>query len=222
MANGKVLVELFYDVLSPYSYFSFEVICRSKSHWKQMELSLRPALLGGIFKALGSQPPPKSVARSKYMSTELKRFSNYYNVPFKLPKNFGEFQLQGSLKAQRLLTAVEMNFNSHLEGVSRQVYRAVFVTNSDITQDQNLFQACTDAGFSSNRGEDLLNMITTDKVKLKLKESTREALDNGAFGMPTFFLHKNGKREMFFGSDRMFMIAHYLGESWPPPTVNSV
>jgi len=40
-----------------------------------------------------------------------------------------------------------------------------------------------------------------------LDETTAEALDAGAFGVPTFVLHKGKRRELFFGVDHMDFLA---------------
>nr|KAF6338086.1 glutathione S-transferase kappa 1 [Pipistrellus kuhlii] len=46
-------VELFYDVLSPYSWLGFEILCRYKNIWN-VHLQLRPSLIAGIMKSSGS------------------------------------------------------------------------------------------------------------------------------------------------------------------------
>ncbi|XP_060012472.1 glutathione S-transferase kappa 1 isoform X3 [Lagenorhynchus albirostris] len=46
-------LELFYDVLSPYSWLAFEVLCRYKNIWN-VSLQLRPTLIAGIMKDSGS------------------------------------------------------------------------------------------------------------------------------------------------------------------------
>ena len=40
-------LELFYDIVSPYSYFAFECLERYRARW-QIDLVLRPAFLGGV------------------------------------------------------------------------------------------------------------------------------------------------------------------------------
>ncbi|XP_054242576.1 glutathione S-transferase kappa 1 isoform X2 [Indicator indicator] len=50
---GRTVVELFYDVVSPYSWLGFEVLCRYQHVWN-IDLRLRPAFLGGIMQATGS------------------------------------------------------------------------------------------------------------------------------------------------------------------------
>ncbi|XP_043935779.1 glutathione S-transferase kappa 1 isoform X2 [Protopterus annectens] len=51
-ASGKLL-ELFYDVVSPYSWLAFEVLCRYRNVWN-VDLRLRPGFLGGLMNLSGS------------------------------------------------------------------------------------------------------------------------------------------------------------------------
>ena len=58
--------------------------------------------------------------------------------------------------------------------------------------------------------------MNSDEVKTLLKDTTTDAVDDGAFGLP-FIIIKQGKDhlgiddETFFGSDRFEVIAHKLG-----------
>jgi glutathione S-transferase kappa 1 len=57
MAVKRVPVKLFYDVISPYSYFAFETIVRYKSLWNKMDLQLKPVHLFALLKASDNSPP---------------------------------------------------------------------------------------------------------------------------------------------------------------------
>ena len=52
----------------------------------------------------------------------------------------------------------------------------------------------------------LLELIQTDPVKEKLKQTTQAAADRGAFGVPTFFVGD----EIFFGKERLGQIEEEL------------
>lgn len=54
--DGKT-VELFYDVVSPYSYLAFELLTRYNKRWQNMELKLRPAYLRDVMIKTGNQSP---------------------------------------------------------------------------------------------------------------------------------------------------------------------
>ncbi|XP_058241462.1 glutathione S-transferase kappa 1-like isoform X3 [Hemibagrus wyckioides] len=53
MSNSRKKIELFYDVVSPYTWLAFEVLCRYRKVWN-VELKLRPAYLGGVMLGSGS------------------------------------------------------------------------------------------------------------------------------------------------------------------------
>ncbi|XP_064803823.1 glutathione S-transferase kappa 1-like isoform X3 [Oncorhynchus masou masou] len=61
MASSRKVIELFYDVVSPYSWLGFEVMCRYRNVWN-IDLKLRPAFLGGIMQGSGSLSAMRFVA----------------------------------------------------------------------------------------------------------------------------------------------------------------
>ncbi|XP_022366092.1 glutathione S-transferase kappa 1 isoform X6 [Enhydra lutris kenyoni] len=174
-------LELFYDVLSPYSWLGFEVLCRYKNIWN-ISLQLRPSFIAGIMKD------------------------------------------SGSLSAMRFLTAVSMEHPEMLEKVSRELWMRVWSRDEDITEPQSILAAAEKAGMSSEQARGLLEKISTPKVKNKLKETTEAACKYGAFGLPITVAHLDNQTHMLFGSDRMELLAHLLGEKWMgpvPPAINA-
>lgn len=51
--SKRVTVELFYDIVSPYSALGWTLLQRYKSVWP-MTLTLRPFFLGGVMKAVNN------------------------------------------------------------------------------------------------------------------------------------------------------------------------
>ncbi|PNJ51851.1 GSTK1 isoform 5 [Pongo abelii] len=174
-------VELFYDVLSPYSWLGFEILCRYQNIWN-INLQLRPSLITGIMKD------------------------------------------SGSLSAMRFLTALNLEHPEMLEKASRELWMRVWSRNEDITEPQSILAAAEKAGMSAEQAQGLLEKMSTPKVKNQLKETTEAACRYGAFGLPITVAHVDGQTHMLFGSDRMELLAHLLGEKWMgpvPPAVNA-
>ncbi|KAF6085927.1 glutathione S-transferase kappa 1 [Phyllostomus discolor] len=167
-------VELFYDVLSPYSWLGFEILCRYKNVWN-IQLQLRPSLIAGIMKD------------------------------------------SGSLTAMRFLTAVNMEHPEMLEKASRELWMRVWSRDEDITDPQSILAAAEKAGMSTQQARGLLEKTSAPQVKNKLKETTEAACKYGAFGLPVTVAHVDGQTHMLFGSDRMELLAHLLGEKWMGP-----
>uniref|UniRef100_A0A8C8RXC5 Glutathione S-transferase kappa n=1 Tax=Pelusios castaneus TaxID=367368 RepID=A0A8C8RXC5_9SAUR len=222
MGGSKKLVEIFYDVVSPYSWLGFEALCRYRHNWN-IDLRFRPAFLGGIMAATGNQPPAMIPKRGEYMMKDIKRMAKYYQVPMQIPKDFVESVIRkGSLSAMRFITAVDMAQPQFLEPVSRELWMRIWSRDEDITQSESMLAAAEKAGIPSELAQKLLAMISSSEVKNRLKETTEEALKHGAFGMPAIVAHVNGKAHLFFGSDRLELLGNFIGEKWqgPVPTTS--
>ncbi|XP_044535543.1 glutathione S-transferase kappa 1 isoform X3 [Gracilinanus agilis] len=210
MANLPRKLELFYDVLSPYSWLGFELLCRYQNIWN-INLQLRPSFIAGIMKDSGNKPPALVPRKGKYMMMDLQHLKNFYQVPIRIPKDFLNVILEkGSLNAMRFLTAVNMEKPEMLEKVSRELWMRIWS------------RAAEKAGLSKEQAKRLLENSSTDKVKNKLKETTSAACNYGAFGLPTIVVHMDNKPCVIFGSDRMEVLAYLLGEQWLGPMPSAV
>ncbi|XP_062321885.1 LOW QUALITY PROTEIN: glutathione S-transferase kappa 1-like [Osmerus eperlanus] len=228
MSSSKKVIELFYDVVSPYSWLGFEVMCRYRHFWN-IELKLRPAFLGGVMQESGNKPPGMVPNKFKYMTSDLQRLSKYFDVPIGFPADPFEVMFQkGSLRAMRFVAAVqerEVGGDKQVEKVSRELWRRIWCEDKDITLPESLSEAAVKAGISAGEIEELLKLSQSRLLKLsqsqqikdKLKSSTENALEYGAFGFPMVVCHVNGKTEAFFGSDRFELMAHCIGEKWEGP-----
>lgn len=211
-------VQLFYDVLSPYSWVAFEILCRYQKKWN-ITLDLCPFFLSGIMKGSDNRPPGVVPAKANYMGKDLRRLATYYQIPLQTPSNVPEaLFVKGSLSAMRLLTATKIGSQDHVEVLSRQLWNRIWGTDKDITTEESLREACATAGLELELADNLIGQIGESSVKEELKRSTQEALDLGAFGAPFIVIHDDdGNKERFFGSDRFELIAFTLGERWEGP-----
>lgn len=212
-----VLVELFYDVVSPYSWLGFEVLCRYQHIWN-IDLRFRPAFLGGIMQSTGNKPPAMLPKRAEYLLKDIKRMAKYYQVPVTLSEDvFQRILGNSSLGAMRFITAADMTQPKYLEPLSREFWLRFWSQHEDISQVESILAVAEKAGLSSELTQKLLEMISSPAVKNRLKETTEEAVKYGAFGMPAVVAHVNGKPHLFFGSDRLELLASIIGEKWLGP-----
>ncbi|NWR76801.1 GSTK1 transferase, partial [Centropus unirufus] len=209
---GRTRVELFYDVVSPYSWLGFEVLCRYQHIWN-IDLHFRPAFLGGIMQATGNKPPAMLPKRAEYLLKDINRMAKYYQVPVKI--SGGDFQRilgTSNLGAMRFITAIDMTQPRYLEPLSREFWMRFWSQHEDISQPENILAVAQQAGLSSEVSQKLLGMISSPAVKNRLKETTEEAIKYGAFGMPAVVAHVNGEPHLFFGSDRLELLGSVIGE----------
>ncbi|NXK68838.1 GSTK1 transferase, partial [Sylvietta virens] len=212
---GRTVVELFYDVISPYSWLAFEVLCRYRHIWN-IDLRFRPAFLGGIMQQTGNQPPALVPKRGEYLLKDVKRMAKYYQVPVRMAaddfKRIIGTKIPPSLMAMRFITAMDMTNPQYLEPLSREFWMRFWSQNEDISQPENILAVARQAGLSAELSQKALEMISSPAVKDRLKETTAEALKHGAFGMPAIVAHYDGKPHLFFGSDRLELLGSIIGE----------
>ncbi|XP_056114450.1 glutathione S-transferase kappa 1-like [Rhinichthys klamathensis goyatoka] len=220
MSSPRKVVELFYDVVSPYSWLAFEVLCRYRNIWN-IDLKFKPAFLGGVMQGSGNRPPAVIPNKFYYMNTDLKRLSEYFVVPLNPPSNPVEAMFEkGSLNAMRFVTAVaekDKEGDVLVERVSRELWKRIWSTDQDITQPASFIEVGLKAGLSANEVEEILTLAKSQPIKDKLKSVTQEVLEYRCFGFPCTVCHVNGKAEVFFGSDRFELMAHCIGEKWMGP-----
>uniref|UniRef100_A0A8C5J5T7 Glutathione S-transferase kappa 1 n=1 Tax=Junco hyemalis TaxID=40217 RepID=A0A8C5J5T7_JUNHY len=176
---GRTLVELFYDVISPYSWLAFEALCRYRHIWN-IELRFRPAFLGGIMQQTGNKPPAMLPKRGEYLLKDMKRMAKYYQVPLRIsPDAFQHIMGTSSLTAMRFITAIDMTNPQYLEPLSRQFWMCFWSQYEDISQPENILATARQAGLSEELSQKALEMASSPPVKDRLKDTTTEALKHG-------------------------------------------
>lgn len=212
MAPRKV--ELFYDIVSPYSYLAAVALERytrgPQPHW-DLELSWRPAFLGGVFKLVGNVPPASLPQRAPYLLKDIARLSRLFDVPMSMPDPFPA----DTLRCMRLLTAVRMEEPMHLGPLSLRLWRRHWGEGLEVHSDEALLGALAECGVA--HAEALLARTSDALVKAELKRATDEVVARGAFGFPAYFVDIDGEDELFFGSDRLELLAFLLGLPWGGP-----
>ena len=194
-------VDFIFDVASPNMYVCHKLIPDFETR-TGVEFEYIPCLLGGIMKLSGNQPPFVAFAeipnKNKYQFIEIERFIKQHQLTeFKFNSNFpmNTVQIQrGSLAAQELGI-----FDEYLE----IVLEAMWEKNLNLA-DIDIFQSTL-----SNNNIDtgsIMEIITSQDCKDKLISNTSDAVDRGAFGVPTFFFED----QIFFGKDHLHQLEEYI------------
>lgn len=178
-------IEFFFDVASPYSYLASTVITEVGAR-AGAPVRWRPFLLGGVFRAVGNQPPATLAVRAPYMLTDLHRWAQRYGVPFQMPSFFPI----NSLLPMRALASLP---EDALPAAAGAVFRAHWAEGRDPSDP---------AVLAALIGADAVAAAQSPAVKEHLRANTEEAVARGAFGAPTFFVGA----EMYFGNDRLLFV----------------
>lgn len=165
-------------------------------------INLMPIDLGGkVFPATGGLPLPKRAPqRLAYRLLELKRFSDWLGLPMNVEPKF--FPVSGE-DAARLLIAV--NRSDGIDAAMRlsgAIASAVWAEQRNIADAQTLGELLKAQGLPESR----LDASKQAEVQQAYEGFTRQALDAGVFGAPTFVIDG----ELFWGQDRLDFVARRL------------
>ena len=187
-------IEFYFDFGSPNAYLSYTVIAGIEARLGPV-FDLKPALLGGIFKATGNQSPGVTLAgiptKAAYERKENDRFIARHGLTaFRFNPAFPIntlHMMRGAVLARRLGL-----FDAYVAAV----YAAMWEDALNMG-DLEVFHGVLDrAGLPTQAFRD--HIVDAD-VKQGLIASTEEAIGRGVFGSPMFFVGD----EMFFGKDRL-------------------
>ena len=194
-------VDFIFDIASPNAYFCHQLIPGFEER-TGVKFDYIPCLLGGIMKLSGNQPPFVAFAdiknKNNYQFIEIERFIKQHKlVKYKFNSHFPQNTVQvqrGALAAQELGI-----FDRYIEVMLRAMWEEdKNLSDLGVLQDtliKNKFDA-----------EAIIKIVTSQECKDKLIKNTSEAVDRGAFGVPTFFIDD----QIFFGKDHLHQLEEYI------------
>ena len=194
-------VDFIFDIASPNAYFCHQLIPGFEER-TGVKFDYIPCLLGGIMKLSGNQPPFVAFAdiknKNNYQFIEIERFIKQHKlVKYKFNSHFPQNTVQvqrGALAAQELGI-----FDQYI----KVMLRAMWEEDKNLS-DLDVFQDT----LTNNKldAESIIKIVTSQECKDKLIKNTSEAVDRGAFGVPTFFIDD----QIFFGKDHLHQLEEYI------------
>lgn len=186
-------MDFYYDFGSPNVYLAWQAL----STVEGLTLTLKPALIGGIFKSTNNQPPWRAFgnvpAKMSYMMAEINRFADMYGLT--------NFEMNPHFPVNTLL-AMRTAMVAHADGTEAiyfpAVQTAMWETGRDVSKPDVLVAVLDEAGLP---GEAMVARTQEPAVKQALMDATQAAVDRGLFGLPTWFDGRN----MYFGKDNCWM-----------------
>ena len=194
-------LEFYYDFGSPNVYLAY----RALSAVEGLTLELRPALLGGLFKAANNQPPWQAFgqvpSKMQYMQREIARFTEMYGLDaYRFNPHFPVMTI---LPMRTAMVALE-------EGTHDRFFaptlKAIWEDGLDISLPGVLAGALDAAGLE---GERMVARAQEQGIKDALKDATSAASMRGIFGLPTWFdttPTDGGEPQIYFGKDCCWMM----------------
>ena len=193
MVSAMVRAEFHFDFGSPNAYLAHKMLPGIEAR-TGVTFTYVPILLGGVFKLTNNRSPAESLVgirnKAEYERLEMTRFIRRHAIPFAMNPHFPV----NTLMLMRGAVAAE-----ELDLLARYV-DAVFDhmwADPKKMDDPAVIEAALTA--SNLPARDLLALVQTQPVKDRLLENTRNSVERGTFGAPTFFVGD----EIYFGKDRL-------------------
>jgi len=193
-------IEFYYDFRSPYAYFA--VTRMGLLTDKGVRIIWRPVSIDVLLNLQQGQEPwseitdPLCPPKREHFMADIFRLIEYWKIPFQMPSP----AKPDCNKAMAISSLLEQEDIDHT-AFHDAVYRAVWQEQKD-ANDPEVLKSCLIAG---DHDPGLLERSETEGKEL-LTRNSLASYDHGVFGVPTFIY----REQIYFGTDRMEMIASYL------------
>jgi 2-hydroxychromene-2-carboxylate isomerase len=193
-------IDYYFAPQSPWTYLGHD---RLEKIAQQTGAQIRvfPVDLGRVFPVSGGLPLPKRAPqRQAYRLLELKRYSEFLQLPMNLQPKF--FPVSGD-DAAKLIIAVDMHDGSapamHVAGA---VLKACWAEERNIASEQTFAEILQTLQLPAAR----LEQAHAQAVQERYDADTQRAIELGVFGAPSYLIDG----EMFWGQDRLDFVQRKL------------
>lgn len=190
----SIPIELYYDFVSPYSYFAFAQREQIRAKTGRF-ISMKPVYVGDIMKQVGNVPTSITCkAKRRYLGHDVARWARKLRVPLMSHPKFGAFSTAPLIKAA-------LRAGDDVEAFSVAAFAAVWAEQAPLDDDVAMREwlAAKDARFARYWDE-------REDMTAALAARVSEAVERGAFGVPYFHTDKGD----FFGNDRLDFLLEAL------------
>jgi 2-hydroxychromene-2-carboxylate isomerase len=194
LSTSARAIDFYFDYASPFAYLATTQLPRMVA--SGIDVTLKPIVLGGLFKALGTANVPlfeMSQAKRDYQLRHLLRSAAAFGVPFRFATKFP----MNTVKALRLtsLVAAEQRL-----ALALAIFDAFWVHDRDISSDDELRSIAHDVGIDAVA---IWPKLEREETKRALRDATDAAMALGVFGVPTIVCDS----EPFWGQDQIELVA---------------
>jgi 2-hydroxychromene-2-carboxylate isomerase len=189
--------DFLFDVMSPFSYLASTQL---DAVAKRTGATFRwvPVHLPGVIRDSGNKAPLEIPAKALYFFKDCNDWAGHYGLPpIVMPDDFPS---SGAAAGRAMLAADELGRGS---AFGAAMFKAVWVDHRSTKDEAVIAAALTAVGLDAAK---CLERSKSDELREKLKANTKDAVDRGAFGVPTFFVGG----EMFVGNDRLTFVEKAL------------
>ncbi|WP_454711297.1 DsbA family protein [Cupriavidus nantongensis] len=195
------LVDYYLTPQSPYVYMGharFSAIAARHD----VQVNLKPCDLGKVFSVSGGVPlaqrPPQ---RQAYRLVELKRWSEFLNLPLNVEPAF--FPVSGDAASKLIIATQLAHGTARAMALTGAIGAAVWAQQRNIADAATLAQIADETGLD---GAGLLKAGEAQSVQAAYAQNTQDAISAGVFGAPWYVYDG----EPFWGQDRLDFLERAL------------
>lgn len=179
---------------SPFAYLGHaRFVALAKQYGVQVDV--KPCDLGKVFNVSGGLPIAKrSPQRQAYRLAEMKRWSEFLQVPLNLQPKF--FPVAGDPAAKLIIATRIAHGSDAALAVTGAVMRAVWAEERNIADVETLAAIATTRGYD---GAALVKSSETATIQTEYDRFTDDAIGANVFGAPWFVVDGEG----YWGQDRL-------------------
>jgi 2-hydroxychromene-2-carboxylate isomerase len=196
------LIDYYFTPISPFMYLGHDrLVAIARKHGAT--IAVKAINLGDVFPVSGGLPLSKRAPqRQAYRLVELKRWSEYLNMPINVQPKF--FPVNGDLAAAWILAAQEQGIVQAM-ALTGAVGRAIWEQERDVAAESTLMDIASELGLDAVA---LGRRAATTEIVARYRALTQEAIDRQVFGAPTYIY----RDELFWGQDRLDFLDRALAE----------
>jgi 2-hydroxychromene-2-carboxylate isomerase len=186
--------EYYFSPPSPYAYMGHERLAELAKKY-DVQVIVKPCDYGKVFNVSGGLPLAKRAPqRQAYRLVELKRWSEFLNVPLNpQPKHF---PVPGDPAAKFIIATNLAHGTEAAMKVTGAIMRGVWAEEKNIADPDTLAAIGLQLGYD---GKALLKSSETASVQADYDRFTEEAIAANVFGAPWYVVDGEG----FWGQDRL-------------------
>lgn len=189
-------LNFYFDYLSPFSYFAWMKLTAIEEEFN-LKVNYKPVALGPLLNHWQIKGPGEVLPKRIFLLKQCLRYAAFNNIEFTTPKTHPF----NSLYALRLsLTGVA---GVHQKRVIQTLWQAGWQNRIDMAEPDELLKALA---INDLPATELYEKSFTREAKVELKNNIQEALNFGAFGVPSFVIED----ELFWGNDSMNELKNFL------------
>ncbi|WP_395823407.1 2-hydroxychromene-2-carboxylate isomerase [Collimonas sp.] len=188
------LCEYYFAPHSPFAYLGHARFTQLAKQYN-VKIALKPCHLSKVFNISGGLPLAKrSPQRQAYRLAEMRRWSEYLQVPLNLQPTY--FPVQSDDAAKLIIAAQLAHGTEAALALTGAIMRAVWAEQRNIADQATLVAIASDLGHD---GKSLLKSAETASVQSEFERFTEEAISANVFGAPWYVIDGEG----FWGQDRL-------------------